>query len=185
MKKSWKIDRRHFLKGCGVALALPMLEIMGTENKSKAPVRFLSMFHPNGVTPGKWNVEGTGADYKFSEILSPLKSLKSEFTVLSNIDNTYSGDHVAMTSSFLTGKAVNQKGEFKSIDQHIADKIGTNTFLPSLELGTEPPRQGKTGVGPISWANTVSWRSSSQRMSPEINPRVAFDRMFRHISDPK
>ena len=185
MKSSWKIDRRHFLRGCGVALALPYLDIMGAE-KSKAlpPTRFLSIFQPNGVFPKAWDVDKTGKDYKFSRILKPLESMRSDFTLLSGVDNTPSGDHVAMTSAFLTGKSVKSKGEYKSLDQIIADKIGKDTLLPSLQLGTEPPRQGKTGAGPISWANTISWRSRSQRLSPEINPQVAFDRMFRHISDP-
>lgn len=70
-----------------------------------------------------------------------------------------------------------------SVDQVIADKIGQNTLLPSLQLGTEPPRQGGSGEAlPVSWANTVSFLS--QRLTPEINPRVAFDRMFRFMSNP-
>jgi hypothetical protein len=66
MKSSWKIDRRHFLRGCGVALALPYLDIMGAE-KSKAlpPTRFLSIFQPNGVFPKAWDVDKTGKYYKF------------------------------------------------------------------------------------------------------------------------
>ena len=185
MSKSWKIDRRHFLKGCGVALALPYLDIMGAESSTaQAPVRFLSMFIPNGVFPKAWDVDKLGNDYTFSRILKPLETYREDFTLLSGVDNVPAGDHVAMTSCFLTGVSIKDTKEFKSLDQVIADKVGKNTLLPSLELGTEPPRQGKTGVGPISWANTTSWRSKSQRLSPEINPRVAFDRMFRFQSNP-
>ncbi len=52
-------------------------------------------------------------------------------------------------------------------------------------MGTEPPRQGNAGRNPISFANTVSWSSETTRVSPEINPRVAFDRMFRDTSGPE
>lgn len=185
MNKPWKIDRRHFLKGCGVALALPYLDIMGAETAASVPTRFLSVFQPNGVFPKAWDVNKLGNDYEFSRILKPLEPFRKDFTLLSGVDNVPSGDHVAMTSCFLTGVSIKGAKEFKSVDQVIADKIGKHTMLPSLELGTEPPRQGKTGVGPISWANTVSWRSLSQRLSPEINPRVAFDRMFRFQSNPQ
>ena len=185
MNKPWKIDRRHFLKGCGVALALPYLDIMGAETAPSVPVRFLSVFQPNGVFPKAWDVNKVGKDYEFSRILKPLEPYRNDFTLLSGVDNVPSGDHVAMTSCFLTGVSIKDAKEFKSVDQVIADKVGKNTMLPSLELGTEPPRQGKTGAGPISWANTVSWRSLNQRLSPEINPRVAFDRMFRYQSNPQ
>ena len=183
---SWKINRRHFLRGAGgVALALPALEIMGAQGSSgNPPVRFLSVFQPNGVFPKAWDVKGMGSGYEFSRILKPLEPHRKDFTLLSGVDNVPSGDHVAMTSCFLTGVSIKGAKSFISVDQVIADKIGKDTLLPSLELGTEPPRQGKTGAGPISWANTVSWRSKSQRLSPEINPRVAFDRMFRFKSNP-
>jgi hypothetical protein len=186
MSKPWQINRRHFLRGAGgVMLSLPMLEIMGNEKKSaQPPTRFLTVFQPNGVYPKAWNVEGEGKDYKFSRILQPLESLREDFTLLSNIDNTEAGNHVSMTAAFLTGKNIFNKGSFKSVDQIIADKIGKNTLFPSLVLGTEPPRQGRSNDAPISWANTVCWRAPSQRLSPEINPRVAFDRMFRHVMDP-
>ena len=185
MSQSWKIDRRHFLRGCGVTIALPYLDIMGAEsNNAPAPVRFLSIFQPNGVFPKAWDVDKLGSDYTFSRILKPLEAHRKDFTLISGVDNVPSGDHVAMTSCFLTGVSIKTATQFKSLDQKIADHIGKATLLPSLELGTEPPRQGKTGAGPISWANTTSWRSISQRLSPEINPRVAFDRMFRFQSNP-
>ena len=78
MKKPWEIDRRHLLRGFGVALALPYLDIMGAETgKGKAlpPTRFLTIFQPNGVFPKAWDVDKTGSDYKFSRILKPLESL--------------------------------------------------------------------------------------------------------------
>jgi hypothetical protein len=188
MKNSWKIDRRHFLRGLGVSLALPYLEIMGGDSlgtASNPPTRYLTIFHPNGVFPKAWDVDRTGKDYTFSRILSPLEPMRDSMTILSGLDNAAGGDHVAMATSFLTGKVISNKGDFKSVDQYIADKIGTDTLFPSIQLGTEPPRQGSTGAGPISWANTVSWRTSSQRLSPEINPRVAFDRMFRNKTEPE
>jgi hypothetical protein len=72
-----------------------------------------------------------------------------------------------------------------SVDQVIARQIGKGTRFSSIELGTEPPRQGMAGDDPISLANTVSWSSPTQRISPEISPRAAFDRLFRDPASPE
>ena len=129
---------------------------------------------------------GTGRDYQFSKILAPLEKLRSEVLVVSNLDNSGSRGHVQMTCSFLTGVPLRKGQSGLSLDQLVARRIGQETRLPSLELGTEPPRQGNVNQDePISFANTVSWSSPTTRLSPEINPRVAFDRMFRNQSGPE
>ncbi|MHC4993637.1 MAG: DUF1552 domain-containing protein [Planctomycetota bacterium] len=185
MKRSWNIERRTFLRGAGAALALPLLDIMGPTGramaaKAGAPTRFVTVFHPNGVYPAAWDVTGVGKAFEFSPILAPLKNLRDDITILSNLDNEASGGHVAMTSAFLTGVGVKDHRCAVSLDQVIARKIGGDTMLPSITLGTEPPRQGGAGAGkPIAYANTISWTSATTRISPEINPAVAFDRMFR------
>ena len=190
MANQWKIPRRTFLRGVGASLALPCLDIMRGTSRAAAtvaepPVRLATLFQPNGVYPAAWDVSGVGRDYKFSKILEPLEKLRGELTIISNLDNTGARGHVQMTCSFLTGVPLRDGKSGLSLDQVVARRIGTDTPLSSIELGTEPPRQGTAGPGePISFANTVSWSSPTTRLSPEINPRVAFDRMFRSTSGP-
>ncbi len=186
----WKIDRRTFLRGTGAAVSLPLLDIMGTrsfatEATTQAPQRLVSIFQPNGVYPKAWDVTGTGSNFDFSPILSPLKHLKEDLLIVSNLDNSPRGNHVRMTSAFLTAVGVENSICAVSLDQMVARKIGQETRLPSIVLGTEPPRQGGDGSLPISFANTVSWSSETTRISPEINPRVAFDRLFRTQTSPQ
>ncbi|MDB9741668.1 DUF1552 domain-containing protein [Akkermansiaceae bacterium] len=182
------ISRRHFLRGVGATLALPSLEIMAapvqgaSPMQNNAPMRFITMFTPNGVYPKAWDVDGTGSDYKLSEILSPLEALKKEFSVISGLNNSAGGDHVVMTSGFLSGRSVREGKGGISLDQLIANHIGDDTKFKSIVLGTEPPRQGITANLPISFASTVSWSSPTSRVVPEINPRVAFDRLFREAN---
>ncbi|MBH53769.1 MAG: hypothetical protein CMI18_05415 [Opitutaceae bacterium] len=187
MSNSWHISRRSFLKGIGASLALPYLEIMGSSSAAshpKPPTRLACIFQPNGVFPKAWDVTGVGKQYKLSSILSPLQNLKRELTILSNLDNVGKG-HVQMTGAFLTGKTIEGDKNAVSLDQMVAQAVGKETPFPSIVLGTEPPRQGNAGRNPISFANTVSWSSDTTRISPEINPRVAFDRMFRDNSSPE
>ncbi|GAB4162942.1 MAG: DUF1552 domain-containing protein [Planctomycetaceae bacterium] len=192
MTGQWKISRRTMLRGTGAALALPFLDVMGPATaaaakagQAKPPVRFACLFQPNGVFPATWDCKGTGNNFALSPILQPLESLKNEIVVLSNVDNCKGRGHVAATGGFLTGVTMQNRRNAVSLDQYIAQHIGRQTSLPSVELGTEPPRQGGSEGLPISFANTVSWSSPTTRVSPEINPRVAFDRMFRRGRDSK
>lgn len=195
------------LCGIGAMLALPKLEIMGkvgelaestytqsmgksaaaaaSKANSSAPLRFISVFQPNGVYPKAWDVIGEGVNYEFSRILKPLESLRDDLLVVSGLDNVTGGDHVTMTSSFLTSTPIKNGRSGTSLDQQIAQRIGNDTAFRSLVLGTEPPRQGSVKKNAISMASTVSWSSPTTRISPEINPRVAFDRLFRDNSGPE
>ncbi|MCH9033507.1 MAG: DUF1552 domain-containing protein [Planctomycetes bacterium] len=185
MTSHWQISRRTMLQGTGAALALPFLDVMNpaasaaVKNAARPPQRLVCLFQPNGVFPPAWDCSGTGADFELSPILQPLQSLKKDILVLSNIDNCNGRGHVVATGGFLTGVAMRNRKNAVSLDQFVAQNIGGQTALPSLELGTEPPRQGGNRGLPISFANTVSWSSPTTRVSPEINPQVAFDRLFR------
>lgn len=185
MNQNWKISRRTMLRGTGAALALPLLDVMKNEalfgkETVAPPMRMISLFMPNGVNPATWDVQGEGADYQISESLEPLSGLRKHVSILSNLDNTGAGGHVGATSGFLSGIKMKNGVLGISMDQLIAQHLGHKTRFPSIVLGTEPPRQGGAGPGlPIAYANTVSWASPNSRISPEINPQVAFDRLFR------
>lgn len=187
--KTKPLPRRAFLKGVGALLGLPYLETFGATPRvfarspaaAIAPTRFLSVFQPNGVFPAAWDAAFEGGKFALADspILKPLAHLSSDITAISGLDNLGTQGHVQMTGSFLTGVGVKADVNAVSLDQMIAQKQGDRTLFPSIQLGTEPPRQGKTTNLPISFANTVSWASPTSRLSPEINPRVAFDRLFR------
>jgi hypothetical protein len=182
-----RIERRTFLRGVGATLALPWLEIMTPRARAAQklpPRRFVTFFQPNGVFPMAWSVKGEGRDFALSPILEPLAEFKNDMVVLSGIDSCGKG-HVKLTGAFLTGTSIENGVNGISVDQVIARQIGKETRFSSIELGTEPPRQGMAGEDPIALANTVSWSSATQRISPEISPRAAFDRLFRDPASPE
>ncbi len=181
------------LRGMGAAMALPLLDIMepaaqGAARLSAAlpPRRLACVFQPNGVFPPAWNVEGAGRNWKLSPILEPLAPVKSEITYVSGLCSKVKG-HVRATSSFLTGAPLDMTASSSSVvdpdigislDQLAAEKLGGETKLRSIELGTEPPRSGGESGLAISFASTVSWRRGGGKVDPEINPQAAFDRLF-------
>ena len=184
-------SRRAVLRGLGVTIALPFLDATGSLRgaarieESRAPVRLVTLFHPNGVYPQNWDPEGVGRHYKLSRILEPLASVREDVTVISNLGTGAQG-HVGATSSFLTGTPLHKKAAGRintpsmgtSLDQFVAERIGSRSSIASLEVGTEPPRSGGENGLAISYANTVSWRSDNTKVDPEIEPQAVFDRLF-------
>jgi len=191
----WQISRRQTLKGLGATMALPFLEAMrplhGQSTSSGDPVRMACLFMPNGVRPDKWTPTGSGKTYKLSPILSPLEELKEEIMVISGLTNraSHGGDgHYFKTASWLTcttiektvGSNVSSNGI--SIDQVAAQEIGNSTRLPSMELGTEPITSGIDRNVNLTrlYGSHISWKKPDVPLPCEINPRIAFDRLFRN-----
>ena len=186
-----RMSRRAALRGMGVTLALPFLDV--TEPAGAAariapaqdPIRLATLFHPNGVYPPNWDPEGVGRDYKLSRILEPLEAIREDVSVISNLGTGAKG-HVGATSSFLTGTPLHKKAAGRintpsmgtSLDQFVAERIGHRNSIASLEVGAEPPRSGGENGLAISYANTVSWRSDNTKVDPEIEPQAVFDRLF-------
>ena len=185
-----RISRRAVLRGAGVAMALPLLEVTDSATGAARtappsdPVRLATLFHPNGVYPPNWDPEGAGRDYKLSRILEPLEAVREDVSVLSNLSTGAKG-HVGATSSFLTGTPLQKRASRginktmgTSLDQFIAERAGHRHGIASLEVGTEPPRSGGENGLAISYASTVSWRSDNTKVDPEIEPQAVFDRLF-------
>ncbi len=181
-------------------LGLPLLEAMtplaslaegrGTSSIAKPPVRMAFLYMANGINPWHWVPEGFGRGFELSPILKPLSNVKDELLVLSHLWNkgADTGDgHYAKTGSFLTSTAItrttgsNLCAGHVSVDQMVAKRIGHFTRLPSLELGIEPISTGvDTAVGFTRlYGGHISWSTPTTPIAKEINPRQAFDRLFR------
>ena len=187
------ITRRAFLRGIGAVVALPALESLAASSGA-FPVRMAHLYMANGVHPEMWTPKGTGREFELSPTLSPLAEMKNDIVVLSELWNAASntGDgHYVKTSGYLTsttitrttGEALNSNGI--SMDQLAARKVGILTPLPSLELGLERPATGvDTNVGYTQlYGAHIAWNQPTIPLSKEINPREAFDRMFRTFRD--
>jgi len=192
------ISRRTMLRGVGVTMALPFLDAMGPlralasagSAAVRPPVRVAVLYMPNGVNPEAWTPKGTGAAFELSDALAPLAGVKNDILVLTELWNAASntGDgHYVKTGGFLTGTTItrttgsNLRSGHVSMDQVIAQGIGNLTPLPSLELGIEPVTTGvDQNVGFTRlYGSHISWSTPTTPVAKEINPRLAFDRLFR------
>lgn len=201
--RNWRIPRRTFLKGAGAALALPLLEAMGKplagasptaaaaakRGAVQAPVRMAALYFPNGVWEKDWFPREAGDEYKMPPSLEPLAKHRDDMLVFSGLDKKHShgGDgHYAKTANFLTGLLV-RKTPGKdisvggiSIDQHAAQHVGKYTPLPSLELGIDPVVSGIDSVVGYTrlYGCYISWRNPTTPIAKEINPRLAYERLY-------
>lgn len=192
---TWKpINRRTVLRGAGVALALPWLEAMAgrsaAADSESPPVRTAAMFFPNGVRPDCWTPEQVGGEWDVPRQLAPLGDHKNDVSVLTGLwhqacdtgDGHYVKDAAWLTGTTITKTTgVNLNSGGVSMDQVAAKAVGNATPLPSLELGIEPVRSGVDGVVGYTrvYGAHISWRTPTQPLSKEINPRLVFDRMTR------
>ena len=188
------IPRRTILKGLGTALALPMLDAMTpalTPVKEKAP-RLAFVYVPNGIVMEEWTPAATGRDYQFTRILKPLEKFRDDLLVCSGLDDYNgkalgdgAGDHARAGASFLTGVHCKKTAGADirggvSADQIAAQHLAGRTRFASLELGCEDSRTvGNCDSGySCAYTNSISWRTPTTPMPPEINPRLVFERLF-------
>lgn len=187
------LSRRRLLRGgSGLLLGLPWFPSLAKASGSgvpKPPIRSAFIYFPNGVWEKAWVPEKTGADFDLPPSLQPLQDIRSEVLVLSGLDKKHShgGDgHYAKTANFLTGmpvakttgKDISSGGI--SVDQLIAQHVGDQTPLPSLELGTEAVISGvDSNVGYTRlYGSHIAWQTPTRPVAKEINPRVVYERLF-------
>lgn len=196
---SRQISRRTVLRGLGATLALPYLEAMngwtalGAPAEPKAARRIAYFYVPNGVHMQDWTPEATGAGYTMPFLLdSTLSKFKDDLLVLSGLtldkaraNGDGPGDHARSLSSFLTGRQARKThgADLRagiSADQIAAQKVGQSTRFASLELGIDKGMNaGNCDSGySCAYSNNLSWRSESTPMAKEIDPKLAFERLF-------
>ena len=198
------IPRRSFLMGAGTAVALPFLDAMvpafAQSGASKAPVRMVFVYVPNGAIMNEWTPTKEGRDFELKRILKPLDPFRDDMLVLTGLaqkqgNAPVAGDHARASATYLTGVAPKDTTSADiragiSVDQVAAKAIGQKTRIPSLELGCEISRSvGSCDSGySCAYINSMSWSSPTTPNPPETNPRLVFERLFGTLSadpDPK
>src|SRR4051812_23467201 len=187
------LSRRTFLRGAGALIALPYLDAMSpiafaaTSRAAEKVTRMMYVYAPSGMMPSAWTPAGAGTDFEFSRILKPLERFRKDITVISGLGsepgNTRvdgGGDHVRAVASYLTGVPINGRDvrAGTSVDQIAARVLGQRTKFASLEVACEDSRLVGACDGVSCAYQTVSWKSPTEPLPPEINPRALFERMF-------
>ncbi len=185
------LPRRTVLRGLGATVALPFLDAMHPAFTTRAraattaPHRFQTFYVPNGMAMEHWTPKGEGTNFELSPILAPLADFKDQMIVLSGLNASWNYIHAGASGSFLTGTTRGGRNEIEiladvSMDQLLARHFAEETQVPSLELSLDPPNNAGACTGNLScvYTHTLSWRSATQPLPTEWNPRAVFETLF-------
>jgi hypothetical protein len=179
-----------------VTLGLPWLEAMARAQTGaiKNPVRMAFLFFPNGVNVQHWYPKGEGREFELSPTLAPLEDYKQQIQVLSHLWNASAkgGDgHYAKDACFLTSAVIKKTpgvdlANATSVDQVAAQRAGDRTPLPSIELGVAPVAVGvDLAVGYTRiYGSHISWANANTPLPREVNPKAAYERLYRAGTTP-
>src|SRR6202163_2550236 len=185
------LPRRTVLRGLGGTLALPLLEAMlpafsrRGQAARKPAHRFQTFYVPNGMAMEYWSPKGEGSAFELSPILEPLAPFRNQMLVLSGIKANWNYIHAGASGSFLTGATHGGRNEVEivadvSMDQILARRFAKETQVASLELSMDLPNNAGACTGNLScvYTHTLSWRSPTQPLPMEWNPRAVFEKLF-------
>src|SRR5215831_474128 len=185
------VPRRTLLRGAAATLALPFLDAMTPVFSRRALAagqparRFQTFYVPNGMAMPFWTPKGEGTSFELSPILEPLAPFRSQMLVLSGIKASWNYIHAGASGSFLTGTPRGGRNEIEifadvSMDQLLAKHFANETQVASLELSMDAPANAGACTGNLScvYTHTLSWRSATQPLPMEWNPRAVFERLF-------
>jgi hypothetical protein len=199
------LHRRTFLRGVGATVALPLLESMLPAVGSVAraaqlsPTRFTGIFIPHGAAPGYWIPNGE-RNFELPFIYKPLEKVRDQLLITSGLwasssDNppgVTGADHFVAAAYLCGVKPKKTTGADieagVTLDQVIAQHIGQETLLPSLQLAVEDPGANASNCGEgysCVYTNSISWATPKRSLPMQVNPQVVFERLFGDGSTPE
>lgn len=177
-RNSYLIPRRTMLTGAGMSVALPLLDIMSPAISHAKPTaqpspRLCVLYKGCGVNPHAWDiVGGTETDFELSKILQPLAGVQEDILVVGNLDNEGSSDHLDAPTTFMSGARRNRVNRY-SFDQRIADQIGSDTPIKSMQLTADNVWKQHP------WLNILSYDKNDQPMRGQYDPQAVFNAMYK------
>jgi len=194
------MSRRTILRGAGTALALPLLDAMIpagvalAQTAASPKARFVGCFVPHGMAPGYWVPAAEGPlDAVLPFNWKPLEPFRDHTVILSGLHSRSAepppgatgADHWVAAAFLCANKPRKTAGADvyagTTIDQMIAQKIGRNNLMPSMQLAVEDPGANSSNCGEgysCTYTNTISWSTPTDPLPMELNPQVVFERMF-------
>src|SRR5687768_40504 len=189
----YAFNRRTFLRGVGVTIALPWMESVrvwgdtpaSARPASEAPVRLGVLFSGNGFHSKEWWAKGEGKKMELGKVLEPLSDLREKTLLVRGLYNAEAlkgNIHSSQTGNLLSGAPIASGGEIRSgtsIDQLLAQRYGSSTKVPSLVLGCEKSNPSVHKNYSMLYSSHISWSSPTTPTPLEIYPALAFDRLFK------
>lgn len=176
------ITRRRLLQlGGAAAITAPLMRSLRGVHASPAGAkakRFIVFYFPDGIVgqsqanePSLWTPSGSESSFTLSDSLMPLAPYQSQCVFFKGLSMgpTDSGSHPGGAKKLLTAT---DGGNDISIDNHLAQSIGSGDPFPVLYLGAQANANNASGDMHISYI------SPGNTTPPEDDPVTAFNRVF-------
>src|SRR5579871_2571983 len=174
LAQRWLLSRRHFLRGAGAGVALPLLDAMtplhaGTAVSKQRRSEFV--YIPNGVNGMTWQVTKSGRDFDLSPALRPLEPHRADFTIFSGLfhPNGLGQAHVCadtwLTGAKIDAQSARQYHNTVSCDQLMAEVTSQHTRFASLELSIS------SGTGQPNNSTTLAFSRDGVPLPADDSPR--------------
>jgi hypothetical protein len=171
------LSRRHLLRGAGAVLALPLLESMlpalARAQAATPKSRLACIYIAHGAVMDRWMPATDGAGFAFTPTLASLEPFRDRLNVVSDMtlplaygsDSSAGANHARSSQVWLTCNEPENGPSPTSLDQLVAQHIGQDTPMPSLELSLDD-------------GSSISYRTPTTPLPMEQNPQVVFERLF-------
>jgi hypothetical protein len=171
------LSRRHLLRGAGAVLALPLLESMlpalARAQAATPKSRLACIYVAHGTVMDRWMPTTDGTGFAFTPTLASLEPFRERLNVVSDMtlpfaygsDASAGANHARSSQVWLTCAEPESGPSPTSLDQLVAQHIGQDTPLPSLELSLDD-------------GSSISYRTPTTPLPMEQNPQVVFERLF-------
>jgi hypothetical protein len=173
------LSRRHFLRGSGSIIALPLLDAMipvgvSAQNLATPRSRLACIYIAHGAVMKYWTPSTDGTGFEFPQTLKSLEPLRDHVNIISDMrlpaaygdDASAGANHTRSSQTWLTNMAPGTgPAVATSFDQFVAQHIGQDTPIPSLELSLDD-------------SSSISYRTPETPLPMEQNPQVVFERLF-------
>ena len=187
-----RLPRRTVLRGLGADPGAAVARRDACRRSRCAPAprkpvhRFQTFYVPNGMAMEYWTPKGEGAAFELSPILEPLAPYRDQMLVLSGLKANWNYIHAGASGSFLTGTTRGGRNEVEIIADVSMDQLLARHFAKETQLGVARARHGRAGQRRRLHrqselrlhAHASSWRSPTQPLPMEYNPRAVFEKLF-------
>jgi hypothetical protein len=172
------LSRRHFIRGAGSVIALPLLDAMipagaSAQDLAKPRSRLACIYIAHGAVMKYWTPSTDGTGWEFPQTLKSLEPFRDQLNVISDLrlhaaygqDASAGANHTRSSQTWLTGVEPGTGPSPTSFDQYVAQQIGQDTPIPSLELSLDD-------------SSSISYRTPETPLPMEQNPQIVFERLF-------
>jgi len=173
------LSRRQLLRGAGATIALPLLDAMIpagvlAQDLATPRSRLACIYIAHGAVMKYWTPATDGTGFEFPTTLKSLEPFRERLNVVSDTrlpaaygdDASAGANHTRSSQTWLTnmppgtGPAV-----ATSFDQFVAQHIGQDTPIPTLELSLDD-------------SSSIAYRTPDTPLPMEQNPQIVFERLF-------